>query len=232
MMNRIKWVLVALGVAFGLQVLISLVYTWIAYSAAGSAQGVPQGTTSAVVFGFALGTYLIGGFVVGWMDDKLRIGDGIVVALLTLVPAILLYLALPEGNRAQFVIGVLLSDPAGNLVLSGRSILFILSGTMASALGAYIGWHATVPQEGIFDRIALALGLLGAIVGPFILLAVGGPVGGHDPAGSNRPGLPWYFLTIVLVLVLVIIAVGFVRFAQESQETDEISISPDRPKKP
>jgi|SRR5215467_1148366 len=236
MMNRIKWVLVALGVAFGLQVLISLVYTSIAYSAAGSSQPVPQGTASVVVFGFAVGTYLIGGFVVGWMNDKLRIGDGVVVALLTLVPAILLYLALPEGNRAQFVIGVLLSDPAGNLVLSGRSILFIISGSMASALGAYIGWHATVPQEGIFDRVALALGLLGAIVGPFILLAVGGPVGspvgGHDPASSNRPGLPWYFLTIVLVLVLVIIAVGFVRFARESQETDEISISPDRPRRP
>jgi len=232
MMNRIKWVLVALGVAFGLQVLISLVYTSIAYSAAGSSQPVPQGTASVVVFGFAVGTYLIGGFVVGWMNDKLRIGDGVVVALLTLVPAILLYLALPEGNRAQFVIGVLLSNPAGNLVLSGRSILFIISGSTASALGAYLGWHATVPQEGIFDRVALALGLLGAIVGPFILLAVGGPAGSHDPASSNRPGLPWYFLTIVLVLVLVIIAVGFVRFARESQETDEISISPDRPRRP
>jgi len=227
MMNRIKWVLVALGVAFGLQVLISVVYTWIAYSAAGSGLPVPQGTTSVVVFGFAVGTYLVGGFLVGLMNDKLRIGDGIIVALLTLVPAMLVYLALPEGNRAQFVIGVLLSDAAGTLVLSGRSIVFIMSGTMASALGAYIGWHATVPQEGIFDRIALALGLLGAIVGPFILLAVGG----HDPDNSNRPGLPWYFLTIVLVLVLVIIAVGFVRFARESQDADDISISPDRPPK-
>jgi MFS family permease len=226
MMNRIKWVLVALGLAFGLQVLISLVYTWIAYSAAGSARPVPQGTTSVLVFGFAVGTYLIGGFVVGWMNDRLRIGDGIIVALLTLIPALLVYLALPEGNRAQFVIGVLLSDPAGNLVLSGRSILFVASGTMASALGAYIGWHATVPQEGIFDRIALALGLLGAIVGPFILLAAGG-----HPDNSNSPGLPWYFLAIVLVLVLVIIAVGFVLFARESQQADEISISPDRSRK-
>ena len=227
-MNRIKWVLVALGLAFGLQVLISLVYTWIAYRAANSALPVPQGTTSVLVFGFAVGTYLSGGFLVGLMNDELRIGDGIVVALLTFVPAVLVYLALPEGNKAQFVIGALLSDPAGNLVLSGRSILFIISGTMASALGSYIGWHATVPQEGLFDRIARALGLLGAIVGPFILLAVGG----HDPDNSTRPGLPWYFLTIVLVLVLVIIGVGFVRFARESQETDEISISPDRPRQP
>src|SRR5262249_11781742 len=124
-------------------------------------------------------------------------------------------------------IGILLSDPAGRLVLSGRSILFITSGMIASGLGAYIGWHATVPQEGIFDRIALALGLLGAIVGPFILLAVGG----HDPGNANRRALPWYFLTIVLVLVIVIIGVGFVRFAGESKETDKISTSPDRPKK-
>jgi hypothetical protein len=227
MKQRIKWVLVALGVAFALQVLISVVFTWIAYSAAGRGVSIPQGTTSVVVFGFAVGTYLVGGFVVGLMNEKLRIGDAIVVALLTLVPTMLVYLALPEGNRGQFVNALLLSDPAGRVVLSGASILFIMSGIMAAALGAYIGWHATVPQEGIFDRIALALGLLGAIVGPFILLAVGG----RDPGDTNRPGLPWYFLAIVLVLVLVIMGVGFVLFARESQQTEEISIRPERPKK-
>jgi len=226
MKNRIKWVLVGLGFTFGLQVLISLIFTGVAYSAAGRGASVPEGTTSVVVFGFAVGAYLVGGFVVGWMNEKLHIGDGIVVALLTLLVTVVVYFALPGGNKAQFVNGMLLSDPAGNLALSGKSIAFIAAGILAAALGAYIGWHATVPQEGIFDRVALALGLIGAIVGPFILLAIGG----QDPTNPKQPGLPWYFLAVVLLLVLVIMAVGFVLFARESREAEEISISPDRRK--
>jgi hypothetical protein len=224
MKTRIKWVLAGLGFTFGLQVLISLVFTGVAYSAAGPGTSVSQGTTSVVVFGFAVGAYMVGGFVVGWMNEKLRVGDGVIVAVLTLLLTIVVYLALPGGNKAQFVNGILLTDPAGNLAFSGKSIAFIASGLAAAALGGYIGWHATVPQEGVFDRVALALGLIGAIVGPFILLAVGG----RDPNNPNQPGLPWYFLLIVLVLVLIIIGVGFMLFARASQEGEEISISPDR----
>src|SRR5262249_14658826 len=224
MKSRIKWVLVGLGFTFGLQVLISLAFTGVAYGAAGRGVSLPQGTTSVMVFGFAVGAYLVGGFVVGWMNEKLRIGDGIIVALLTLVTTVLVYLALPDANKAQFVNGILLSDPAGKLAVSGKSLAFVVSGVMVSCLGAYIGWHATVPQEGIFDRVALALGLIGAIVGPFILLAIGG----RDPTNPNHPGLPCDFLVVVLLLVLIIIAVGFVLFARESRDSDEISISPER----
>jgi MFS family permease len=228
MKNRIKWVLVGLGFTFGLQVLISLIFTWVAYSAAGPGTSVPQGTTSVVVFGFTIGAYLVGGFVVGWMNEKTRIGDAILVAILTLGLTVVVYIALPGANKAQFVNGVLLSDPAGNLALSAKSLAFIASGIIAAALGGYIGWHATVPQEGVFDRVALALGLIGAIVGPFILLAVGG----RDPNSPNQQGLPWYFLLVVLVLVLIIIGVGFMLFARDSQEGEDISISPDRRKEP
>jgi hypothetical protein len=224
MKNRIKWVLVGLGFTFGLQVVISLIFTGVAYTAAGPGTSVPQGIASVVVFGFALGAYLVGGFVVGWMNEKLRIGDGMLVGLLTLILTAMVYEALPGGNRGQFVNGILLSDPAGNLALAGKPVVFIALALAAAALGSYIGWHSTVPQEGVFDRIALALGLIGAIVGPFILLAVGG----RDPGNPNQPGLPWYFLAIVLVLVLVIIAVGFLLFARASQEGEEISISPGR----
>jgi hypothetical protein len=228
MKNRIKWILVGLGFTFGLEVLISLIFTGVAYTAAGPGTSIPQGTASVVVFGFALGAYLVGGFVVGWMNEKLRIADGMLVGLLTIILTALVYEALPGGNKGQFVNGILLSDPSGNLALSGRPIAFIAAAILAAALGSYIGWHATVPQEGIFDRVALALGLIGAIVGPFILLAVGG----RDPNNPNQPGLPWYFLAIVLVLMLVIIGVGFLLFARVSQEGEEISISPDRRKEP
>jgi len=226
MKSRIKSLLVGLGFTFGLQVLISLAFTGLAYGAAHSRSDIPQGTTSIIVFGFTLGAFLIGGIVVGWVNEQLRILDGLLVAGLTLILTIAVYATLPSGNKAQFVTGMMLSDSAGDLSLRGQSLLFIALALIASGIGAYIGWHMTVPGEGVFDRVVLLVGLVGAIVGPFVLLAVGG----RDPNKPQEAGLPWYFLVIVLILVLVIMGVGFLMFARESSEGSEISISPDRRK--
>jgi len=56
-----------------------------------------------------------------------------------------------------------------------------------------------------------------ALVGPFILLTIG---------GSQSSNLPWYFGATMLLMLLAVICVGFLRFARESHE--DISISPDR----
>jgi hypothetical protein len=226
MKSRVKSLLVGLGFTFGLQVIISLAFTAFAYSAARSHTDVPQGTASIIVFGFTLGAFLVGGFVVGWVNEDLRIGDGLLVAALTLILTTAVYATLPVANKAQFVTGTMLSDPSGDLALRGQTILFVVLALIASGIGAYIGWHMTVPGEGVFDRVVLLIGLIGAIVGPFVLLAEGG----RDPNRPQEPGLPWYFLLIVLILVLVIMGVGFLMFARESSETDEISINPEHRK--
>jgi MFS family permease len=218
MKNRIKWMLVGLGFTFGLQVLISLIFTGIAFSAARSQTGVQESQFVVAVFGLTIGAFLIGAFVIGWMSEELRIGDAVIVAILTLMLSALVYTALPEGNKAQFVTGNWL----GTATL-GQSVLFVVLCLIAAVAGAYLGWHVKVPQEGILDRVALVFGLIGAIVGPFVLLAIGG----RDPSNPDQPNLPWYFLAIVLVLVLVIVGVGFVLFTRESHYEEEISISPD-----
>jgi hypothetical protein len=64
---------------------------------------------------------------------------------------------------------------------------------------------------------------VGAIVGPFVLLAIGG----RDPNNPNETNLPWYFLVIVLVVVLAIVGAGFLMFTRESRDAEEISISPE-----
>jgi drug/metabolite transporter (DMT)-like permease len=107
--------------------------------------------------------------------------------------------------------------------ISGQRALFVTMALLAAAAGAYLGWRVKVPHEGILDRVALVIGLLGAIVGPFVLLAIGG----RDPNRPDQPNLPWYFLVIVLLLVLVIVGVGFVLFTRESRYDEEISINPD-----
>lgn len=216
MKDRLKWILVGLGFTFGLQVIISLLFTGIAYSTKESAADVVSDTAAAVAFGAALGAFLIGGFVIGWLTEELRIIDSLIVAVLTLALTVFVYTALPSGNKGQFVSGYVLSDVR-------RGVLFAVAALIAGVIGSYWGWHLKVPQEGVFDRIALVAGLVGVVVGPFVLLALGG----RDPGNPNA-GLPWYFLAIVLVLVLAIVGAGFVLFTRESHYEDEISISPDR----
>ena len=218
MKDRIKWILVGLGFTFGLQVIISLIYTGIAYSAA-SGSAVPQDTIVITTFGLTLGAFLIGGFVIGWLTEELRVVDALIVALATLGLTLLVYAALPSSNQPQFVSGFLLAHVTRGAVLGVLALI-------AAAIGAYWGWHLKVPQEGMLDRIALLIGLVGAIVGPFVLLALGG----SDPTNPSAPNLPWYFLVIVIVLVLVIVGVGFVLFTRESHYEEEISISPEHHK--
>lgn len=219
MKDRLKWILVGLGFTFGLQVIISLLFTGIAYSTKESAADVVSDTAAAVAFGAALGAFLIGGFVIGWLTEELRVVDSLIVALLTLALTLFLYMALPSGNKGQFVSGYLLSDVR-------RGTLFAVIALIAGVIGSYWGWHLKVPQEGVFDRIALVAGLVGVVVGPFVLLAIGG----RDPSNPGAPILPWYFLAIVLVLVLAIVGAGFVLFTRESHYEDEISISPEHHK--
>lgn len=223
MRDRIKWMLVGLGFTFGLQVLISLIFTGIAYSAARSETGLPQQTITLLIFGITLGAFLVGGLVIGWMSSELRIGDAVMVAIITLVLSFLIYAALPEGNKGQFFTGGLLGNLSSN---TGQSLIFVILSVIAAAVGAYWGYHIRVPREGVLDRVALLVGLVGAVVGPFLLLAMGG----RSDMGQTQPNLPWYFLVIVLVLVLVIIGVGFVMFTRGTDHSEEISISPEHHK--
>ena len=211
--GRIKWILVGIGSTFGLQVIISLIF-------AGLAEPKLSNTLSVIVFGLGLGAFLVGGFIIGWMSEELRMIDALVVVLTTLLLSAFVLLVLPDASRDQFVTMLPLTDIPGRLA---ESLMFVAFAVVAAVAGTYIGWHVTVPQEGVIDRVALVLGLLGAIVGPFLLLAAGG-----RDAGSSQPALPWYFLVIVLVLLLVIMGVGFFMFTRESHHDDEISISPEQ----
>jgi hypothetical protein len=237
MRERLKWTLVGFGFTAILLFLISLAFTGIAYSLASSQNGPEQGAISLYVFGFTLGAFLVGGFVIGWMSEQMRVLDAIIVALFTLVASGLIYTALPsESARAQFVTGSWLSDTVvrissegmpstvTHIALTGRSVLFGVLALLASSIGAYWGWHVKVPQDGFIDRAALLIGLVGAIVGPFVLIVTSG----RD--SSNEPSLPWYFLATVLVVLLVIVGVGFVMFTRESHHDEEISISPEHHK--
>lgn len=228
MKDRLKWMCVGFGFTFGLQVIVSLIFTGVAYGAAASEAGLGQGTVSLLVFGATLGAFLVGGFVTGWRSEEMRIADAVLVAIATLLLSVLIFSLLPENNKGRFVTGIWLSEinEAGRMQLAftGRSLLFILLAILSSGIGGYAGWRIGVPQEGVFDRIALLIGLLGAVVGPFVLLALGG----RDPNNPGQPDLPWYFLVIVLLVVLGIVGIGFFMFTRGYRDAEDISINPDQ----
>lgn len=210
MRDRIKWTLIGLGFTFGLQIIISLLFSGI---------GAPRNQPDVflmIAYGLLLGAFLIGGFVIGWMSEELRVLDALLVTVIALLLVLLVYAALPNANRGQFVSGYFLSALK-------RGSIFTLLSLVAAATGAYWGYHVKAPQERAIDRIALLVGLLGAVIGPFVLLAIGGT----DPTNPDQASLPWYVLVIVILIVLVVIGLGFLMFTRESHP-EETSISPDR----
>jgi MFS family permease len=212
MRDRIKWTLIGLGFTFGLQVIISLLFSLIASGAARNQADVQL----MIAYGLSLGAFMIGGFVIGWMSEELRVLDALLVTVIALLLVSLVYAALPNANRGQFVSGYFLSALQ-------RGLIFTLLSLGVAAAGAYWGWHVKAPQERAIDRIALLVGLLGAVIGPFVLLAIGGT----DPSNPDQASLPWYVMVIVILIVLAVIGVGFLMFTRESHP-EETSINPDR----
>lgn len=75
-------------------------------------------------------------------------------------------------------------------------------------------------SAGAFERpAALFRFVLAALVGPFILLTIG---------GSQSNNLPWSFWATILLMLSMVICVGFLRFTREYRDADNISISPGR----
>src|SRR2546423_7449065 len=175
MRDRIKWTLIGLGFTFGLQVIISLLFSGIGYGTARNQIDIWW----MIAYGLSLGAFLVGGFVIGWMSEELRVLDAVLVTVVALLLVSLVYAALPNANRGQFVSGYFLSALQRGLVFTSLSLA-------AAAAGAYLGWHVKVPQERAIDRIALLVGLLGAVIGPFVLLAIGGS-GPARPRPTNPP---------------------------------------------
>ena len=75
-------------------------------------------------------------------------------------------------------------------------------------------------SAGAFARPALIFWLAAiVVVGPFVVLTVGGREAGN---------LPWYFWAVAMLLLALAVTVGFLRFTRKPHETEDISINPDR----
>ena len=216
MTHRVKQMLIGLGFTFGLQAGISFLATLLF-----SNQLKTPGILFVLFFGLTLGAFLVGGFVLGVLSDRLRLGDAALVTVATLLLSGLVLSSSAEGNNF-YLRGNWLNDASGHFSIPAQSFVCMALALVASSVGCYAGWRVGIPQEGQFDRVALLLGLLGAIVGPFLLFSIGG----DSTTNSSQQGLPWYFLAIVILVVLVIMGIGFLMFTRDSHHAEEISIHP------
>jgi hypothetical protein len=211
--RRIKRIVLGIGFTFGLEALVSLLFIAVAYMAKLSEVGVPEDPILMAALGLALGAFLVGGFFLGWASPKIPAVDALVMASATLI---LTWAAHGTFKGRYFISGKWLAEL---IQYPWSGIAFIMLALMGAAVGSYLGWRASVPSERQFDRAVLLLGLIGSVVVPFLLLAIGGP---------DRSGLPWYFMVAVFIILLVTVGAGFWMFARESNRADEISISPER----
>ena len=221
MKHRIRWMLVGLGFTFGLQSLIALLANLLFFGVPGSP---PAKIVVAMVFGLMIGAFLIGGFIVGVMSERFQLTDTSALLFLTLLLSAIVFTFSSGVSGRYHLTTNWLSDASGQVSITAGSFLYVALAWMAAAAGTYIGYRVNIPQEGQFDRLAALLGLLGAVVGPFVLFSIGG----DDPASAGNQGFPWYFLVIVILIVLVLIGVGFLLFTRESHHAEEISIHSSR----
>jgi hypothetical protein len=70
-----------------------------------------------------------------------------------------------------------------------------------------------------FTRSAALIGIVLAVAGPFLMLTIG---------GRDANNLPWYIWVIIPLLLMAVIAMGFLMFRRESRDAQDISISPKR----
>ena len=71
----------------------------------------PQLYDNPMYFG-RIGAFLIGGFIIGWKSGQRRVFDSVIAAAITVGLSFVVYLLIPQGYKAQFITGALLSDPA------------------------------------------------------------------------------------------------------------------------
>lgn len=147
--DHVKWTLVGLVSMFGLQIVVSLIFDAIAYARSQSTTLFMQDTALVVTLGLMIGAFLVGGFIIGWKSEQRHLFAALVAAAMTVGLSFLLDLVIPQGYKAQFIIGYLLNDPT-------QAALFLILGLVAAPIGAYWGWHVAQSQEDVLEETSIS----------------------------------------------------------------------------
>lgn len=200
MQERIKWLLVGVGVMYATQWVILLA---IRYLMPHSGPEVFHNIIATI--GYTLVAFLVGGFVIGLMAERILIIEPILAASATLLLDVLFTEVGWLKETFLFSVDLLKGDYFTSLAIGAVA-------TAAAIAGALAGERITVPQEDWLSQTFVAVGLAGLLLGPFLVLG---------------PYLPLAFAIIIGLALFGGILMAAYRFGRAHRRLDEISIRPE-----
>jgi hypothetical protein len=222
MKGGVMRVLIGVGAIVGLQVLLAILIRAFAQSVALTESApVLSGTHFNLLFlGVSLGTFFIGGLIVGFMEERVALGEPVLAALIAMVvTSVISWLGLPE-TVFLYTYGKQLSENPFSLEVWGSFLITVAVGVIATLGGGLIGERIRVPaDDDRLARAAVTIGLALVITGPFFLLM--------QPPYSFK----WYVVVIVVLIVLALVGLAYYLFTQGAtveKSIEEISINPER----
>jgi len=209
----LKAVLTGTVVIVALQLLLGvLIKAYVASAAAASGGSLAGGINFNILYlGISLGTFFVGGLIVGFMGERLNLGEPVVAGGLGLLLSALVLsgVNLPDNTF------LMMNAQKG---IWGAFIVIVAVAVLATLGGGLIGERIRMPSaDDALARRVMVAALALVLVGPVYLLV--------------PYGLPWYIAVMATLVLLILVGVGFYMFTQGTtfeQSIEEISISPDR----
>jgi hypothetical protein len=204
-----------MAIGFSLMFGLQFVVAWAAralFGVAGDVNnivGIPLIFTVAVYFG--------GGLVMSLLSEEFSWFEPLIVAALAVVINAFCYFLGAAPDLTFVSVAFTSKAPVLPLIVNFGSVI------LAALAGGFVGARIQSPNDDWISRGAILLGIISLIIGPFLLLTASGQ-------DHGRAGLPWYVVTIIALVFLVIVGIGYALSNREHHEADEISISPDHRK--
>lgn len=200
MKDRIKWLLAGVGVMYATQLIVLLA---IHYLIPHSVPTEFYNFTAAIVY--TLLAFLLGGFVIGLRAGRFLIIGPTLAAVTTLLIDVL-------STQAERLNGIFLFSIAVEQGGYGTALTIGIIAIVAAIAGGLAGQRWTLPEEDWVSQSLLILGLVGLLLGPFLLSVLYLPI----------------TLSIIIGLALLVGSVIAVwRFGRRRRKVEEISIRPE-----
>lgn len=214
MKGAVKRILIGTAAIFGMHLGLGILVARYAESVE-KAETEPLGASLQVgnplFLAIILGSFFIGGLIVGFMEERVVLSEPIMAAVLAMALVSGAVLGLGAGDTLFLVSYARAGD-------WGSFLVTLAIGAVTTLGGSLIGERMRTPAEEtpiVLTSIVIGLGLV--IIGPFLLLL--------------PYGLPWYIAVIAILIVLVLVGVAYYLFVQGrtfEQDVSEISIHPER----
>ena len=200
MKERIKWLLVGVGVMYAMQFMF---LELIGFFMPPSGSVEVYNLMATIVY--TSGAFLVGGFVVGLMAERILIVEPALAA----VAALLLDVLTTQAGwlRGVFQISIAVEEAKYGMAFAIGAVAIV-----AAIAGGLAGERWALPGENWVGRVLLAFGLTGLLLGP-------SPLVGHF--------LPLAYSILIWLALLGGILIAAYKYGRRPQYLKEISIHPE-----